>query len=120
MTPLTLIQMDDLHGHRLPSPNLRSDGTGREKGGLARLYAKIGQIRAGAAHALPINTDDIIQGSAEALHTRGQALVEVVNRFDVAAFAPGNLGLSLPRRAPRAWRSAVLQSEGRWHRLPSA
>lgn len=90
MTPLTLLQMGDLHGHLLPRPNLRSDGSGRDEGGLARLYAKVRQIRADTANVLLVNTGDTIQGSAEALYTRGQALVDVVDRFDVAAFVPGN------------------------------
>jgi len=39
---------------------------------------------------LLINTGDTIQGSAEALFTRGQALVDVLNRFGIDAYAPGN------------------------------
>ena len=37
-----------------------------------------------------INTGDTIQGSAEALFTKGQALVDVLNRFGIDAYAPGN------------------------------
>ena len=37
-----------------------------------------------------INTGDTIQGSAEALFTSGQALVDVLNRFRIDAYAPGN------------------------------
>ena len=37
-----------------------------------------------------IHTGDTIQGSAEALYTRGQAVVDVVNMFKPDVFAPGN------------------------------
>lgn len=89
-TTITLIHISDIHGRLVPRPNLRSDGTGREEGGLARMYAKIEEIRKLAKHSLLINTGDTIQGSAEALFTRGQALVDVLNRFKIDVFAPGN------------------------------
>jgi 2',3'-cyclic-nucleotide 2'-phosphodiesterase (5'-nucleotidase family) len=87
---ITLIHMGDVHGHLVPRPNLRSDGAGRMEGGLARMYALIADIRARRKHTLLLNTGDTIQGSAEALFTRGQGLVDVVNEFGVDAFAPGN------------------------------
>ena len=88
MALLTLLQIGDVHGHLLPRPNLRSDGTGHEEGGLARLYAKAQHIRQASPNALLFNTGDTIQGSAEALYTRGQALVDVIDKFD--AYVPGN------------------------------
>jgi 2',3'-cyclic-nucleotide 2'-phosphodiesterase (5'-nucleotidase family) len=111
---LTLIHIGDIHGHMVPRPNLRSDARGnRPEGGLARMYAKIEQIRKHAGEecqegeatgthgkkpakkhpkkcTLLLNTGDTIQGSAEALYTRGQALVDVLNEFGIDAFAPGN------------------------------
>lgn len=87
---LTLIHMGDIHGHLVPRHNLRSDGTGRMEGGLARMYTKIKQIRADEANTLLINTGDTIQGSAEALYTRGQAVVDVLNMFRIDAYASGN------------------------------
>jgi 2',3'-cyclic-nucleotide 2'-phosphodiesterase (5'-nucleotidase family) len=87
---ITLIHMGDVHGHLVPRPNLRSDGSGHMEGGLARMYAAIEDIRKRRKHALLLNTGDTIQGSAEALFTRGQALVDVLNEFRIDAFAPGN------------------------------
>ena len=87
---ITLIHMGDVHGHLLPRPNLRSDGTRRLEGGLARMYTKIKEIREDAKYSLLINTGDTIQGSAEALYTRGQAMVDVINMFGVDAYVPGN------------------------------
>ncbi|MEK7415978.1 MAG: IPT/TIG domain-containing protein, partial [Planctomycetota bacterium] len=76
---VTLIHMGDLHGHTVPRPNLRSSGTGKMEGGLARMFNRIQQIRgntmmSGKSTSLLVNTGDTIQGSGEALYTRGQAL----------------------------------------------
>ena len=87
---ITLIHIGDIHGHLTPRPNLRSDGSGRPEGGLARMYTKIQEIRAREKNTLLLNTGDTIQGSAEALYTQGQALVDVLNRFRIDAYAPGN------------------------------
>jgi 2',3'-cyclic-nucleotide 2'-phosphodiesterase (5'-nucleotidase family) len=62
------------------------------EGGLARMMTTINEIRARRTRGktLLINTGDTIQGSAEALFTRGQALVDVLNRFRIDAYTPGN------------------------------
>lgn len=87
---ITLIHTGDYHGHLIPRPNMRSDGTGQMEGGLARMYTKIKSIRGRSEHSLLLHTGDTIQGSAEALYTDGQALVDVVDMMGVDAFAPGN------------------------------
>lgn len=87
---LKIIHIGDIHGHLIPRPNARSDGNGRMEGGLARIYSKIKHLRGNGDKALLINTGDTIQGSAEALFTRGQALVDVLNLFNIDVFAPGN------------------------------
>lgn len=85
---IKLIHIGDIHGHLIPRPNVRSDGNGRMEGGLARMYTEIQKIR--NKDSLLVNTGDTIQGSAEAIYTRGEALVEVVNMFNIDVFAPGN------------------------------
>ena len=87
---VTLIHMGDVHGHLVPRPQLRSDGNGLMQGGLARMYTRIEEIRRAQPDHLLINTGDTIQGSAEAMYTRGQALVDVLNHFKIDVFAPGN------------------------------
>jgi 2',3'-cyclic-nucleotide 2'-phosphodiesterase (5'-nucleotidase family) len=88
---ITIIHTGDFHGHLVPRPNMRSDATGqRLEGGLARIYTKIKEIREEDPKALLLHTGDSIQGSAEVLYTRGQAMVDVVNVFGVDAYAPGN------------------------------
>ena len=80
MSRLRFIHIGDLHGHLVPRP-LRSDSSGGLEGGLARMATLIGRLRAEQPHSILINTGDTIQGSAEALFTRGQALVDVVDRL---------------------------------------
>lgn len=91
---IKLIHMGDLHGHLVSRPNVRSDSSGVPEGGLAHMYTKITAIRAAAVKSkipsLLINTGDTVQGSAEALFSRGQAVVDVLNLFNIDAFAPGN------------------------------
>ena len=91
---LTLIHIGDIHGHLVPRPNVRSDSTGDMEGGLARMATVITQIRHTATRknngSLLINTGDTVQGSGEALFTRGQALIDVVNMLGIDVDAPGN------------------------------
>jgi sulfur-oxidizing protein SoxB len=87
---ITMLQVGDIHGHLIPRPNLRSDGTGGDEGGLSRMYTKIEQIRGKKKNVLLFNTGDTVQGSAEALYTRGQALVDVLDKFDIFGMANGN------------------------------
>lgn len=87
---ITLIHMGDIHGHLLERPNLRRDATGKSAGGLARMHMRIEEIRKRSKNTLLINTGDTIQGSAEALFTRGQAIVDVLNLFKIDYFTPGN------------------------------
>lgn len=89
-TTLTLIHVGDIHGHLVSRPHTRDDGTPREQGGVARMFTRIQDIRQRHPNHLLINTGDTIQGSAEAMYTQGQAMVDVLNRFSFDAFAPGN------------------------------
>ena len=87
---VTLIHMGDLHGHLVPRPGFREGQSGQMLGGLARMYTKIQEIRAREKNTLLVNGGDTVQGSAEVLFTRGQAIVDVLNRFKIDAFNPGN------------------------------
>ena len=57
--------------------------------GCTRRSARFG-IGRDSSRTLLFNTGDTLQGSAEALFTRGQALVDVLNRFGIDAYCPGN------------------------------
>jgi sulfur-oxidizing protein SoxB len=101
---VTLIQTGDIHGHLVPRPNLRSDAIDSKlEGGVARMYTVIKQMRNDATqcvtvkkqkvctdYSLLLNTGDTLQGSGEALFSRGQAMIDVLNNFGFVAHAPGN------------------------------
>lgn len=89
---VTLIHMGDIHGHLIPRPHLRQGDPdyGKWVGGLAYLYDQIKKIRDKYPNSLLINTGDTIQGSAEALYSQGQAIVDILNQFAIDAFVPGN------------------------------
>ena len=92
---ITIIHTGDFHGHLTPRPNLRSnaDYPGQMVGGLARIKTKImeiGAAKGGFGNTLVMHTGDTIQGSGEALYTRGQAMVDVVDMLGIDAYAPGN------------------------------
>jgi len=90
---VTLIHTGDFHGHLVPRADVRGAVEGRPMGtvgGLARVASVVKGIRSEVPGALLVNTGDTIQGSAEALYTRGEALVDVVDMLGVDAFVPGN------------------------------
>jgi len=89
---VTLIHIGDIHGHLIPRPHFRKGDPdyGKQVGGLAYLYDQIKKIRQKYPKSLLINTGDTIQGSAEALYSEGQAIVDILNRFEIDAFVPGN------------------------------
>ena len=102
---VTLIQTGDIHGHLVPRPNLRSDAldhddhshSHRMEGGVARMFTLIKALRlksrlenGGKDRTLLINTGDTLQGSGEALFSRGQAMIDVLNKFGYVAHTPGN------------------------------
>lgn len=88
---LTLIHMGDLHGHLVPHPSVRSDAAGKTEGGVARIYTLVEQIRrAHPGKTLLVNTGDTLHGGAEAMFTRGEAMIEVLNAFRFDAYTPGN------------------------------
>jgi sulfur-oxidizing protein SoxB len=87
---VTLIHIGDIHGHLVPRPDA-TIASGRTVGGLARMATVIDGIRRErGGRALLVNVGDAVQGSAEALFTRGQAVVDVLTLLRVDAYVPGN------------------------------
>lgn len=127
---VTLIQTGDIHGHLVPRPNLRSDAIGYRgvsmEGGVARMYTAIRALRAlatkdGVNRSLLLNTGDTLQGSGEALFSRGQAMIDVLNSFGFVAHAPGNWDyLYGPARFEETFKgSATAAPLANWNALAS-
>lgn len=89
-TTINFVHIGDIHGHLIPRAHIREDGNGMKQGGLARVYTLIKEMREKDDQLILLNTGDTIQGSAEALFTRGEALVDVLNAFGINYYAPGN------------------------------
>lgn len=88
---LTLIHMGDLHGHLVPHPSVRSDAQGKTEGGVARIYTLVDRIRrTHPGKTLLVNTGDTLHGGAEAMFSQGATMVEILNAFQIDAYAPGN------------------------------
>jgi len=92
----TLIMMGDLHGTLVPHAAVlkKDDGTEVEvssAGGLARLKTVVDDIRDDTGdEAVLLSVGDLTHGSAEVLFTVGNAMMPVMNAFDIDVFTPGN------------------------------
>ncbi|HIC44303.1 MAG TPA: hypothetical protein EYO73_08460, partial [Sulfurimonas sp.] len=89
-TFISFAHIGDIHGHLLPRTRIIDGEKRYTEGGLAKLYSLISHLRKRDSQMILINTGDTIQGSAEALFTRGEALVKVLNKFKIDYYAPGN------------------------------
>ncbi len=92
---ITLIHIGDTHGQIEPTVNVRSDNTNQDlEGGLARMYTLVEKIRhraekQGRSH-FTFLVGDTSHGGIEVSFTRGEAIVDILNEFDIDLFAPGN------------------------------
>jgi len=87
---ISFAHIGDIHGHLLPRTRIKDGEKRYEEGGLAKLYTIINHLRERDSELILVNTGDTIQGSAEALFTRGEALVKILNKFGINYYAPGN------------------------------
>jgi 2',3'-cyclic-nucleotide 2'-phosphodiesterase (5'-nucleotidase family) len=101
---LTILQINDLHGYIEPHPEIVRSADGdsfQSLGGLSRiaaLYRKVREETSGAVLAL--DNGDTFHGTYVAVHSKGQALVPLMNALQLDAmtvhweFAYGPHGLS--------------------------
>jgi len=87
---VTLIHIGDVHGHLVSRPDALG-GADRRVGGLARVATVVERIRRSReGRTLLVNVGDALQGSAEALFTSGQAVIDAMAPLRIDAYVPGN------------------------------
>lgn len=95
---VTFIQLNDLHANLIPHRDLvrkvGADGKAHSvvemRGGLARIATLVQGIRKESPEAILMNIGDTYHGGAEALYTRGNAIVAPVEALGIDIGVPGN------------------------------
>ena len=87
---ISFAHMGDIHGQLLPRIRIKEGEKRYYEGGLAKLYTIVNHLRERDSQMILINTGDTIHGSAEALFTKGEAVVKILNKFGINYYAPGN------------------------------
>lgn len=107
---ITLMEVGDHHGTLVPRLNLRpGDSVKGTEGGLARMARVIKETRKEDPEALLFTAGDTLQGGAEVLYSSGQAIVDVLDTFNIDAYAPGNWDWLYGKE-----RFLELFGDGRW------
>lgn len=100
--PITLMQLQDVHGHIHPHAEIFPDGRmDPESGGMAKLTTLINQVRAANPDNLLLAVGDTTHGSAETTFTLGDAIMPALNALAIDAFLPGNWDFGY---GPRVYR----------------
>lgn len=87
---LNFAHIGDLHGHLIPRDHVTAEDERVKQGGLAYLYTAIEDIRKLDSETILLNTGDTVQGGAEVLYTRGEAIINILNYFGIDYGALGN------------------------------
>ena len=101
---VTLMQLQDVHGHIAPHAVIYPDGTmDPNSGGMAKLATLIQQVRTevGPGNSLLLGVGDTTHGSAETTFTLGDAIMPMLNTYGIDAFLPGNWDFGY---GPRVYR----------------
>ncbi len=88
-----ILHFNDTHSHLAAnSAGLSFDGldTGSEIGGMARIAAKINELKSGAENSLVLHAGDAVQGTLYYTLFRGKAEAEVMNAMGFDAMTIGN------------------------------
>lgn len=85
------MQIGDTHTH-LMAPGEGGGGPmdKQRQGSLPKLYSIVRDVRLRDANALLFNAGDTLQGGAINLYTKGQASIDILDRFDIDFYAAGN------------------------------
>lgn len=88
---LTLVGLNDFHGHVEPGRTVLKDGQVVEEGGAALLAAYVARLRVdNPGGVLLVDAGDLFQGTLPSNLTEGAIVVDVYNHLGVAAAAIGN------------------------------
>jgi sulfur-oxidizing protein SoxB len=88
---ITLMQLQDVHGHIHPHAEIFPDGRkDPHSGGLAKLTTLINEVRAENPNNLLLAIGDTTHGSTETTFSLGDALMPWLNSLGIDAFTPGN------------------------------
>jgi 2',3'-cyclic-nucleotide 2'-phosphodiesterase (5'-nucleotidase family) len=99
---VTLMQLQDVHGHIHPHAEIFPDGRkDPHSGGLAKLTTLIKKVRAENPNNLLLAIGDTTHGSTETTFSLGEALMPWLNSLDIDAFTPGNWDFGY---GPRVYR----------------
>lgn len=92
-TNITFMHFNDLHAHmttHLDKVVKNGQVVYEQRGGIARLATKVKQIRAENPNSVLMNVGDTYHGGAEAMFTKGNAVVDPVNALGIDVGVPGN------------------------------
>jgi len=99
---ITLMQLQDVHGHIHPHAEIFPDGRkDPHSGGLAKLTTLINQVRDENPNNLLLAIGDTTHGSTETTFSLGDVLMPWLNSLDIDAFTPGNWDFGY---GPRVYR----------------
>ena len=99
---ITLMQLQDVHGHIHPHAEIFPDGRmDPHSGGLAKLTTLINNVRADNPDNLLLAIGDTTHGSTETTFSLGDVLMPWLNSLGIDAFTPGNWDFGY---GPRVYR----------------
>lgn len=99
---ITLMQLQDMHGHIHPHAEIFPDGRkDPESGGLAKMSTLIKQVRAESPNSLLLAIGDTTHGSTETTFSLGDVMMPWLNSLNIDAFTPGNWDFGY---GPRVYR----------------
>lgn len=87
---ITILHLNDLHGHVFPWQGWDSAFDGEERGGLDRIATAVDRVRAEGGAVLLLDAGDTIGDSMEARVTKGSVVVEAMNAIGFDAMTIGN------------------------------
>ena len=101
---ITLMQLQDVHGHIHPHAEIFPDGRkDPQSGGLAKLTTLINKVRkeAGEGNSMLLAIGDTTHGSTETTFSLGDVMMPWLNGLGIDAFTPGNWDFGY---GPRVYR----------------